>query len=133
MSYPFLSVEPMLPTLVRAPFSNPDWIFEPKWDGFRAICYMRDGEVRFVSRRRNDLTAKFPELQSIAESVKARSAVLDGEIVALDENGMPCFDALRSPKSSGGCVIVSGIQLSRTYRSNFWVSASATVSSPVLC
>jgi len=100
------SVQPMLPTLVKAPFSNPDWIFEPKWDGFRAICFVRNGELRLVSRRRNDLTAKFPALQSIAESIKAKAAVLDGEIVALDEKGMPCFDGLRSRRAAGECVIV---------------------------
>lgn len=106
-SAPFPSaVEPMLPTLVKAPFSNPDWVFEPKWDGYRAICFVRDGDVRLVSKRRNDLTAKFPSLRSLAESVKAKSAVMDGEIVALDENGLPCFDALRSRKTVGDCVIV---------------------------
>jgi bifunctional non-homologous end joining protein LigD len=99
------SVEPMLPTLVKAPFSNPNWIFEPKWDGFRAICFKRNGELRFGSRRQNDLTAKFPELRSIAESINAKTAVLDGEIVALDEKGMPCFDGLRSRRPRG-CVIV---------------------------
>lgn len=96
----------MLPTLSRTPFSNPEWIFEPKWDGYRAICFMRDGEVRLVSRRRNDLTAKFPELQSIAKSIRASSAVLDGEIVALDEKGMPSFEALRSRRLTVRCVIV---------------------------
>lgn len=107
VSDPFPSVvQPMLPTLVKAPFSNPDWIFEPKWDGYRAICFLRDGEVRLVSRRRNDLTAKFPALQSIGESIKASTAILDGEVVALDEKGMPCFDALRSRRTSGDCVII---------------------------
>ncbi len=104
---PFPSVvQPMLPTLFKTPFSNPHWIFEPKWDGYRAICFVRNDEVRLVSRRRNDLTAKFPVLQSIPESIKAKSAVMDGEIVALDENGLPCFDALRSRKAAGDCVIV---------------------------
>jgi bifunctional non-homologous end joining protein LigD len=68
--------------------------------------FLRNGEVRLVSRRRNDLTAKFPTLQPISNSVKAKSAILDGEIVALDENGLPCFDALRSRNAAGDCVIV---------------------------
>ena len=42
-------VQPMLPTLVKAAFSNHDWLFEPKWDGYRAICFVRDSEVRLVS------------------------------------------------------------------------------------
>ncbi|HZI85497.1 MAG TPA: hypothetical protein VFD48_01595 [Pyrinomonadaceae bacterium] len=104
---PFPSiVQPMLPTLSKTPFSNPDWLFEPKWDGYRAICFVRGDEVRLVSRRRNDLTGKFPVLQSLAESIKATSAVLDGEIVALDGNGLPCFDALRSLRRASECVIV---------------------------
>jgi len=77
--------EPMLLTVVKAPFSNPAWIFEPKWDGFRALCYIADGKARFISRRRNDLTKNFPALQSVVTSIKADGAVLDGEIVALDK------------------------------------------------
>lgn len=96
----------MLPTSVKAPFSNPDWLFEPKWDGYRAICFLRDRDVRLVSRRRNDLTARFSDLQSIAKSIKANTAALDGEIVALDEKGMPCFDGLRSRRGAAPCVIV---------------------------
>jgi bifunctional non-homologous end joining protein LigD len=96
----------MLPTLVRQPFSNPEWLFEPKWDGFRAICFLRDGSVRFVSRNRKSLTEKFPDLQRIAKSIKADTAILDGEIVALDESGVPCFGGLRSRKTAGDCVIV---------------------------
>lgn len=89
-------MEPMLPTLVQFPFSNPDWLFEPKWDGFRAICFIEDGLVRFISRRQNSLTEKFPTLQKIAKSIKANVAVLDGEIVALDKNGTVRFEGLRS-------------------------------------
>ena len=91
-------VEPMLPTLVKSPFSNPAWIFEPKWDGFRGVCYIADGEARFFSRRRNDLTKRFPALQSVAGSIKAESAILDGEIVALDKNGTPHFEGLRASR-----------------------------------
>jgi bifunctional non-homologous end joining protein LigD len=89
-------MEPMLPTLVQFPFSNPDWLFEPKWDGFRAICFIEDGIVRFISRRQNSLTEKFPTLQEISKSIKATVAVLDGEIVALDKNGTVRFEGLRS-------------------------------------
>lgn len=97
-------VEPMVPTLARQPFSNPDWLFDPKWDGFRAICFLQDGAVRFVSRNRKSLTARFPDLQRIAKTMKAKTAILDGEIVALDLAGTPCFDGLRSRKAVGDCV-----------------------------
>jgi bifunctional non-homologous end joining protein LigD len=98
------SVVPMLATKVGAPFSRVGWLFEPKWDGYRAICFFRDGQVRFTSRNQRDLTKRFPELQSIAKSIKASTAVIDGEIVALDENGAQCFDQLQNHKRE--CVII---------------------------
>ena len=91
-------VEPMSPTLSKEPFSNPDWMFEPKWDGFRAICFLQDGVIRFVSRNRKSLTERFPDLQRISKAIKAETAILDGEIVALDKKGVPCFNGLRSRK-----------------------------------
>jgi bifunctional non-homologous end joining protein LigD len=53
-------VEPMQPTLARQPFSNSEWLFEPKWDGFRAICFLQNGVVRFASKNRSSLTKGFP-------------------------------------------------------------------------
>lgn len=90
------SVVPMLATKVEAPFSRAGWLFEPKWDGYRAICFLRDGQLRFTSRNQRDLTKRFPELQIIAKSIKASTAVIDGEIVALDENGVQCFEQLQN-------------------------------------
>jgi bifunctional non-homologous end joining protein LigD len=91
-----LLVDLMQPTLRNVPFSGEAWLFEPKWDGYRAVCYLEKGTVRFVSRNKRSLTEKFPELQSIVKEVRARVAILDGEIVALDAEGMPSFDRLRS-------------------------------------
>lgn len=91
--------EPMLPTLVQKPFSSQDWLFEPKWDGWRAICFVREGEAKFVSRKRNSLNERFPQLNHLSETIRAHTAVLDGEIVALDKEGLPRFDALRSWRS----------------------------------
>lgn len=88
-------VEPMLPTPIKLPFSDPNFIFEIKYDGYRALCFVSDGQVKFVSRNRHDLTRRFPELQEISTLIKARSAILDGEIVALNRDGKPSFDALR--------------------------------------
>jgi bifunctional non-homologous end joining protein LigD len=104
-------VQPMLPTLSKEPFSNPGWIFEPKWDGYRAICFVRNGEVRLVSRRRNDLTMKFPQFQSIVKSIKARTAVLDGEIVALDQKGIPHFEGLRASRSADFAIVYFAFDL----------------------
>jgi bifunctional non-homologous end joining protein LigD len=76
-------------------------LFEPKWDGYRAICYFGES-VKFISRRQNDLTKRFPELQAI--QIKAESAIIDEEITAIDEKGFPCFDELRRTRRK--CAIV---------------------------
>jgi bifunctional non-homologous end joining protein LigD len=88
-------IHPMLATLVDKPFSDPDWLFETKWDGVRAICFIKNGKPRFVSRNQNDLTPQYPELAKIANCVEAREAILDGEIVALDEKGVSRFQLLQ--------------------------------------
>ena len=85
----------MLATLVDDPFSDPQWIFETKWDGFRSVCFVRNGKARFVSRNQIDMTPQYPELASVAKQVKAKEAILDGEIVALDEHGLPKFQLLQ--------------------------------------
>ena len=75
----------------REPFDDPEWLFEIKWDGYRAIAFIAKGKVRLVSRNQNELTAQYPELHNLAAFIKAETAILDGEIVALDEQ-----DARRS-------------------------------------
>ena len=90
------SVTPMLATKVGTAFSRAGWIFEPKWDGYRAICYLLDGVVRFASRNQRDLSPRFPELQTISKFIKASSAIIDGEIVAVDGNGVQCFERLQN-------------------------------------
>ena len=102
--------DPMLPTLVRKPFSAQQWLFEPKWDGWRATCFVSEGEARFVSRRRNSLSERFPQLKHVGELIRANTAVLDGEIVALDTNGLPRFDALRSPRANT-CIVFYAFDL----------------------
>lgn len=88
-------INPMLATLVDRPFSDPDWIFETKWDGVRAVCFITKGSARFVSRNQIDMTAQYPELSEIAKQVKASQAILDGEVVALDEHGVSRFQLLQ--------------------------------------
>jgi len=88
-------IHPMLATLVDDPFSNPEWIFETKWDGFRSICFVKQGKSRFVSRNQIDMTPQYPELASVAKQIGAKEAILDGEIVALDKDGMPRFQLLQ--------------------------------------
>jgi bifunctional non-homologous end joining protein LigD len=89
------AIHPMLATAIEKPFDNPEWLFEIKWDGYRAVAFIDDGNVRLVSRNQNNLTAQFPELASLPKFVKARRAILDGEIVALDEEGRPSFSLMQ--------------------------------------
>src|SRR5438094_3472365 len=88
-------IHPMLATLVDDPFSDPEWIFETKWDGFRSICFINGGKARFVSRNQIEMTPQYPELHEVGKQIAARQAILDGEIVALDEDGMPRFQLLQ--------------------------------------
>jgi len=89
------SVAPMLATLVKSPPSGDEWLHELKYDGVRVIAYLERGAVRLESRSGRDQTALYPEIaEAIAELVADR-AIVDGEIVALDENGHPSFHRLQ--------------------------------------
>ena len=89
------AIYPMLATAINEPFDGADWLFEIKWDGYRAIAFIDDGEVRLVSRNQNDLTPRYPELKDLAKFIKAKTAILDGEVVALDEQGRPSFSLMQ--------------------------------------
>ena len=89
------AIHPMLATPAERPFDNPEWLFEIKWDGYRAVSFIEKGKVRLVSRNQNDLTAQFSDLQILPQFIKAKSAILDGEIVALDDQGRPSFSLMQ--------------------------------------
>jgi len=89
-------IAPMLATLTDKPFSHPDWIFEIKWDGIRAMAWIDDGRLELHARTGRIITHKYPELASLPERVKARQAILDGEVVVLDANGRSDFERLQS-------------------------------------
>jgi bifunctional non-homologous end joining protein LigD len=89
-------LQPMLATLVDEPFNDPEWLFEVKLDGYRALAFVENGRSRLVSRNQNEFTADFPELSAeLASHLKAERAVLDGEICALDEKGRPSFSLMQ--------------------------------------
>ncbi len=89
------AIQPMLATLAEKPFDDPAWLFEIKWDGYRAIAFLEKGKVRLVSRTQNDLTARFPELHDLPKFIQAKTAILDGEIVALDPEGRSSFSLMQ--------------------------------------
>src|SRR6266700_318238 len=88
-------VEPMLATLAEHPFSDPNWLFEIKWDGVRAVARIEDGALALRSRTGVDITRRYPELASLPEAFAARQAIVDGEIVALDARGHSNFERLQ--------------------------------------
>jgi bifunctional non-homologous end joining protein LigD len=86
---------PMFATTGSLPQPDDGWAFEVKWDGVRAIAYSRPGELRLESRNLNDVTDRYPELARLGRALSSHSAILDGEIVALDRSGHPDFGMLQ--------------------------------------
>jgi len=87
-------IRPMLAQTAQ-PFNSKEHYFEPKWDGMRCIAYVKSGRVELQNRNLRDVTKTYPELEAVTDRVKARSAILDGEIVVL-EKGLPNFDLLQN-------------------------------------
>jgi bifunctional non-homologous end joining protein LigD len=88
-------VEPMLATLADRPFSDPNWLFEIKWDGVRALARIENGALALRSRNSIDITKRYPEFASLPDALAARQAILDGEIVALNAQGHSNFELLQ--------------------------------------
>src|SRR3989440_135831 len=88
-------VEPMLATLTDRPFSDPNWLFEIKWDGVRALARIENGALTLRSRTGVDMDKRYPELASLPNVLAARQTILDGEIVALDTRGHSDFELLQ--------------------------------------
>jgi bifunctional non-homologous end joining protein LigD len=105
------SLPTMQPMLVRRPFSNRDWLYELKFDGWRALCFIRDGHSRFLSRKNSSLTERFPELRNVARTIKAITAIIDGEIVALDNDGIPNFKRLQFRKHKPTAIVFYAFDL----------------------
>jgi bifunctional non-homologous end joining protein LigD len=88
----------LVPMLARAgdlPADQSAWSFEVKWDGIRALAYVQPGRLRLESRAGNEITDGYPELRGLVTELGMRDAVLDGEIVAFDEQGRPSFERLQ--------------------------------------
>ena len=89
--YSLPRMNPMPLARLHGPFNHPEWIFEPKLDGFRGLAYVERGTARLVSRKGNALKS-FPQLsRALATAVPAVTAILDGEIVRLSPDGKPLF------------------------------------------
>jgi bifunctional non-homologous end joining protein LigD len=99
------NVKPMLATLVKEPFDDPDWVYEVKWDGYRALAYIGKGKTELSSRNNKPFTKKY---YPIVEAMKQWpiNAVLDGEILVLSDDGKADFSALQNWRSEADGDIV---------------------------
>ena len=88
-------VQPMMAKLVDKLPEGEQWIYEVKWDGYRALLLKNAGHVQLRSRNDKDLTAAYPTIHAAALKLHAKTALVDGEVVALDAKGKPSFQALQ--------------------------------------
>src|SRR6476620_491038 len=88
-------LQPMLATLIDAPFVSRDWVFESKWDGFRLVAKIEKGHVTLYSRSGLIVSDNYKPIARALEAVK-QDAVIDGELVALDEHGVSRFQLLQN-------------------------------------
>jgi bifunctional non-homologous end joining protein LigD len=110
MSLPSGFVPPCLPTKAPQPPTGAAWLHEIKHDGFRVVARKQDDRVRLYSRLGNDLTQRFPSVAEALHGLNLHSCILDGEAVACDDSGVPCFDRLRR-RSHDGAVFLYAFDL----------------------
>ncbi|SDD48786.1 bifunctional non-homologous end joining protein LigD [Mucilaginibacter pineti] len=91
-------IKPMLATLVDEPFDDPDWVYEVKWDGYRALGFINKGEVELLSRNKKTFNEKFYPIHKLLQSWEM-NAVIDGEILVLNDKGISNFGSLQNWRS----------------------------------
>ncbi len=89
------AITPMLATLADHPPEGDRWLYEVKWDGVRAICFIEDGRLRILSRNGNPCERQYPELTVLPQFVRAGTAILDAEIAVIDEKGRSSFSLIQ--------------------------------------
>jgi bifunctional non-homologous end joining protein LigD len=95
-------VAPQLATLVDSPPAEEGWLHEIKFDGYRMLCHLNHGKVRFFSRNQKDWSTKFPGVARVINSLKAATAIIDGEVVMIDSSGRTSFQKLQQAMGRGG-------------------------------
>ncbi|ANE50657.1 DNA ligase D [Flavisolibacter tropicus] len=89
------NIKPAFATLVDEPFSDPQWLYEIKWDGYRALAYLNNTKVKLISRNNKPFTDKYAPVTAALKELGI-NAVFDGEIVAIDKNGLANFQLLQN-------------------------------------
>lgn len=87
-------IKPMLAKVAKKPFSDPDWLFEIKWDGYRAIADLKESPARLYSRNGISFAQKYAPVYEALKKIR-ENVILDGEIVVMNENGLPDFQKLQ--------------------------------------
>jgi bifunctional non-homologous end joining protein LigD len=90
---------------------GPEWAYEMKWDGYRAIVGVADGRVRIASRRGNDVSARYPELSPLADALPVDDVILDGELVVLDDEGRPSFNEIQKHEHAATIMLFDVLRL----------------------
>jgi bifunctional non-homologous end joining protein LigD len=124
-------IPPMLAEAGPLP-SGDGWSYEFKYDGVRAIAYVSDGGVRVLSRNNNDVTATYPELGALAGPLDGRSAILDGEIVALETGDRPSFAKLaaRMHVASPGPTLLQAVPVVYYVFDMLWLDGKSLLDEP---
>lgn len=99
-------IRPQLATLVRAAPTGDEWLHELKFDGYRMLCHLKRGKIRFWSRNQKDWTEKFPNLSKALKGLPAGAAILDGEVVVVDEEGRSSFQKLQQSMKGGAATFI---------------------------
>ena len=106
------SVSPMLATLATRPPGGGSWLYEVKWDGVRALCFIENNELKILSRSGKRCEQQYPELSVLPRHVKASQAILDGEIAVLDDKGRSSFSLIQPRISVGDANTVAHLSRS---------------------
>src|SRR5919205_1615811 len=117
-------VPPQLATLTGEPPSGEEWFHELKFDGYRLLCHLTGKQIRFWTRHQKDWTAKFASVGKAVKALPLKSAILDGEIVALDPSGRASFQRLQNSINKGAAaglvfnvfdlIYIDGFNITRT-------------------
>ena len=92
------TIEAQLATLVARPPEGGDWLHEIKFDGYRMICRLENGQARFISRNGQDWTHRVKTVAGVAAGLPAKQAIFDGEVVVLDAKGVSQFQLLQNTR-----------------------------------
>ena len=104
-------IEPMQPALVERLPEGPEAQYEVKWDGYRVIAVKSGDKVTLLSRRANQLTARYPSIAHAVAGLRCKSTVIDGEILALDAKGRPSFQLLQNYASGKSQIVFIAFDL----------------------